>query len=237
MKKHIAIPVFKTQLLVDAMYYHAANHSYEHALTLTGPIEKAELRIKALQEKWNNAEKKYKDDRAERYAVQEPIAIQMEDADYGVGVAYGPYLQALATTHIMSAAALESHINARGRQFLKGKTWDHFERITLEAKWLFLPLMLGTKGFDPGAEPYQGFAKLISRRNELVHYKPREENWQPLGSPVPSFLAKLGLTKDATVESLESVQRMIENLADQLKEKPPHWLQVGKANYFHVQIR
>ena len=189
-----------------------------------------------LKQKWDSVEKKYKNDATTRYDKHEPLAIQLEGADYDVGVAYGPYLQALAITHIMSAAALESHINGRGKEFLNGKTLEQFERISLDAKWLFLPRMLGAKGFDPGAQPYQGFAKLITTRNELVHYKGREEDWQISGSAVPSFLEKLGLTAEAAKQSLESVRGMIKSLAEQLKQEMPYWLRVNETSYFGFRI-
>src|SRR3990172_6833468 len=236
MPKEIAIPTPKTYLMVDAMYYHAACQSYEHAKRLTKAIEKAEQKVRLLQRRWDSVKEKYEDDAASRYKFQERLAIQMESADYDVGVAYGPYLQALAITHVMSAATLESHVNARGKEFLNGKSLEQFERIALETKWLFLPRMLGAKGFDPGAQPYQGFAKLISARNELVHYKGREEDWQTSGSAVPSFLAKLGLTIDAAKQSLDSVRGMIKSLAEQLKQEIPYWLRVNEISYFGFRI-
>lgn len=236
MVKEIAIAAPKTYLMVDAMYYHAACQNYGHAMNLTKAIEKAEQKVRQLQRRWDHIKEKYEDDAATLYTRQERLAIQMESADYNVGIAYGPYLQSLAMTHIMSAAVLESHINARGKEFLNGKTLEHFERIALEAKWLFLPRMSGAKGFDPGTQPYQGFARLISIRNELVHYKGREEDWQTSGSAVPSFLEKLGLTKEAAEQSLASVRSMIESLAEQLEEEIPHWLRVNEISYFGFRI-
>jgi hypothetical protein len=237
MPKEIKFPIPKTYLMVDAMYYHAACESYERAIKLTKAIKTAEQKVWLLQRRWDNVEEKYGDDAAALYTRQERLAIQLESADYNVGVAYGPHLQALAVTHVMSVAALESHINARGKEFLNGKTLEHFERIALEAKWLFLPRMLGAKGFAPGAQPYQGFAQLISIRNELVHYKEREEDWQISGSAVPSFLGKLGLTMKAAGQSLESVRGMIGDLAEQLEQEIPYWLRVKKTSYFGFRIR
>jgi hypothetical protein len=232
MRKGFAFSVPKTYLIIDAMYYHAASESLEHAKSFTKVIEKAEQRVMQLQRKWDYANEKYMGDAVARYNHQERLAIQMESADYDVGVAYGPYLQALAITHIMSAATLESHINARGKEFLSGKSFMQFERIALETKWLFLPRMSGAKGFDPGAQPYQGFVKLISTRNELVHYKEREEDWQMSGSAVPSFLAKLGLTIEAAEQSLESVRGMIRSFAEQVNREVPYWLRVNDISYF-----
>src|ERR1051325_470479 len=143
MPKKITIPITKTYLMVDVMYYHAACQSYEHAKRLTKAIEKAEQKVRVLQQRWDNIKEEYEDDATSRYKLQERLATQMESADYDVGVVYGPYLQALAITQIMSAATLESHINARGKEFLNGKSLEQFERIALEAKWLFLPRMLG----------------------------------------------------------------------------------------------
>lgn len=214
------------------MYYHMASQSFERARSFIKVIERAEQRVSQLQQKWDYVNEKYGDDAVARYNHQERLAIQMESADYDVGVAYGPYLQALAITHVMSIAALESHINSRGKEFLRGKYFLQFERISLETKWLFLPRIFGAQGFDIGAQPYQGFAKLISIRNELVHYKEREEVWQISGSAVPSFLTKLGLTLEAAEQSLECVQGMIKRLSEQLKQEVPYWLRVNDISYF-----
>src|SRR5262245_40026376 len=83
--------------------------------------------------------RRHADDADARIRKQEPLATQMESAEHDVGVAHAPRLEALATTHVLCAAALESHVNLRAHALLAGKQLDHFERISLEGKWLFLP--------------------------------------------------------------------------------------------------
>lgn len=229
----------KTFLMIDAMYYHAARQSYDQALKLTNLIDEAEQKLWELEEKWENAEGEYEGETNASllYEIQERLAIEMENAEYNIGVAYGPYLQAIAVTHILCAAALESHINIRSKELLKGKTLEYFERIPLEAKWLFLPRMLNIEGFNPGEKPYQDFSKLTSIRNKLIHYKRREEPWKTNNSIVPNFLENLGLTEENAAQSLDSVREMVNTLAEQLMEDTPYWLRVNDISYFEFVIK
>ena len=222
--------------MVDAMYYHDARENYSRAVSCTEAIERAERRVRYLQRKWRDAERRYPDDFGKRYDLQETIAIQLEAADDEVGVAYAPYLQALAATHVMCAAALESHINLQAKTHLTGKFLDHFERMTLEGKWLFLPRILNKAGFDPGAQPSQGFSRLVTIRNELIHYKGRDEQWDSAGIGVPEFLVKLGLTEAAASDSLKVVKGMVRTLANNMGQPVPSWLGSSVRNYFDVQF-
>lgn len=119
------------------------------------------------------------------YEQIEGLAVQIENAEYQLGERHGPFLQSLATVHILCTASLEAHINVRAQDLLEGRVRDAFERLSLDAKWLLLPKVLGLPGFDPGAEPFQSFDCLIRTRNKLVHYKVHRE---PRRSPgVPAF--------------------------------------------------
>ena len=80
----------------------------------------------------------------------------------------------LATTSVdvFSVMTLEAHINAIADSRFNNTTQSHFDRLSLEGKWLLAPklLVLG-QVFDTGKEPFQSFKKLIKRRNGVVHTK------------------------------------------------------------------
>ena len=234
--KRVAPPSIRTTLLIDAMYFHAANQSYDQALRHQKGIEKAERVTSRLNERRDRILATYENDHWEAYDDLEPIYIQMESADYGLGMAYGPFLQSLASVHILCAASLESHINTSGREHLSQKHFELFERFSLEAKWITFPKLLGLAGFDPGTEPFQGFSRLVRFRNVLIHYKGRIEDWQPPG--VPSFLNELGLTETDARRSLETVKGIITKLAKQFGEDEPFWLRhKGDISYFEVVVK
>jgi hypothetical protein len=82
--------------------------------------------------------------------------------------------QRIATAIVFSALTLEAFINqqfglhAETRKFLENE-----KTISLETKWLLLPLLLqSTKTFDPGKAPFQNFHKLVAIRNSMVHFNP-----------------------------------------------------------------
>lgn len=231
-------PVWVTSLAVDAMYFHAARQAFKDAEESTKAVEKAELRASRHRTKFDRVNQQYEDgkiDDSTRYDKIERLAIQMEDIDYEVGAAYGPFLQHLATVHVFSAAALEAHINLRGQELLEGRVWDSFERLSLDAKWLFLPRLRDLHGFDPGAQPFQDFDQLIKFRNKLVHYKIQREPWLGSAGP-PEFVGELGLSLEQTEQSLASVRSMAKELARQLGESEPRWLDAENTSYFKFKI-
>jgi hypothetical protein len=230
-------PVWMTVLAVDAMYFHAARQAFKQAGEATKAIEKAELRVARHQAKIDRVNQQHADDEIDdstHYNKLEPLAIQMESVEYGVGVAYGPFLQHLATVHVFSAAALEAHINIRGQELLAGRMWDLFERLSLDAKWLFLPRLRGLPGLEPGAQPFQGFDRLIKVRNKLVHYRVQREPWRGSAVP-PQFLEELGLSVEAAEQSLATVRNMAKELARLLGDREPWWLDAEDASFFEIE--
>jgi len=183
-------------------------------------------------------------DSSEAYDELEPIYIQMGNAEYDIGAAYGPYFQNIALTHILCLTAAEAHINIIAKENLKGKFRDNFERISIEGKWLFLPKILGKTTFDQGAEPFQSISTLIRHRNELVHYKARKEAWEGFEQGMPKFLGKLGLSLRDARRSLKAVKGMILELSRIIEKEPPYWLREGyddlpqdiATNFFEIKI-
>lgn len=220
-----------TTLLLDAMCFHAARRNYDAATRCVPAIRKAESDFEILLQQETTILEEHRGGPVSSYNEHERLAVMMESQEYEIGLAYGPFLQHLATVHILCATSLEAHINMRAKETLKGRFLRDFERISLEAKWLFLPKLLGTSGFEPGNEPFQSFARLIKYRNGIVHYKGRKEGWNMQGG-VPSFLEKLGFTLEAAENSLDCVKNMIMALANQLHQETPHWLHVVEDGYF-----
>jgi hypothetical protein len=222
-----------TVLRVDAMYFHAAAQSLRCAAEACPEVDQQRARFVELQEEMDAIGEDEEETGQSRYEEIERLAISMDGEAYTLGKLYAPCLQALASTHILSAAALEAHVNARAETALSGITWQKFERLALEAKWLFLPHLLAVPPFDPGREPYQGFSRLVDFRNALVHYKQKREPWKPPG--VPAFLADLGLTKELAEASVLAARRMISELATRIGEEVPSWLEAPDMSFFEVE--
>lgn len=85
--------------------------------------------------------------------------------------------QLITSTLIFSALCFEVFINQEYAAHSETKKIDEDERLSLETKWLMLPLLLGSaKTFDKGTYPYQTFIDIIrTRNNRLVHFKPKKE--------------------------------------------------------------
>ena len=224
-------------LAADAMYFQAAREAFSQASQSTRYIDRARRKVEDLQQKIDDVSRMPDDGeegRSLNHNKLESLSIQMEGAEYRLGEAYGPMLQNLAAVHILCVAAVEAHVNIQAQAHLKGRNWAAFERLQVEAKWLFLPKLIGLAGFDPGKQPFQAFDSLLHTRNKLVHYRVHKEPW---GSPgVPEFLTALGLSFECGEQSLAAVQGMVTMLAQQLKQDPPYWLTRPKANFFEVKL-
>jgi hypothetical protein len=160
------------------LYYHAARHAYEAAQRCAPAIKKAQARIERLIAKEHRILATHDGDRYAAADELETIYIQMEDAEYAMGAAYGPLLEHLATVHILATPSVEAHVDSQAHELLSGQVWSEFDRLSIQGKWLLLPRVLGKAGFDPGKQPFQRFAQLAKLRNNLVHYKVKKEDWK-----------------------------------------------------------
>jgi len=224
------IPPFPTwfaALQIDEMYFHAAKSCCENASSAIVNIENAKKTFTGLRNEEAEILERYDGDSWKAGDELETICIQMEGAEYDIGAAYGPYLQSIALTHILCVTAAEAHINLIAKARLSGKIRDNFERISIEGKWLFLPKILGNTTFDQGAEPFQGFSKLIGYRNELVHYRGRKERCDSFEHGMPKFLDRLGLSLTEAWKSIDTVKGIILQMAAMINQKSPHWLREG----------
>jgi len=234
----------KSVFMVDAMYYHAAQQSYDRALKHTGRIDRARRALHKMDVQWTELQEKRREiEAADEYSPrlaeisvkQERLAIQMESVESNVGEAYAPYLQAFAITHILCVAALESHINIGAAELLPENALPNFLNRPIRNKWLDLLKELGKAGFDRNVQPYKGFDTLINLRNKLVHYRPQEELWRS-ETGVPDYVSELGLTKEAAAGSLETVKAMITALAEKIGQEIPAWISGKSRNYFAFRI-
>src|SRR2546429_7129602 len=96
------------RIAVDAMYLSAALQALARAEKATKRITKAELKVSSLQFQIDGLCGPDEIFPPEKYEKLERLSIGMENAEYGVGESYGPYLQDLATVHILCAAAAEA---------------------------------------------------------------------------------------------------------------------------------
>jgi hypothetical protein len=230
-------PKWFTTLAVDVMYFHMARQLRVRAARAPRQIERAERRLAAHQAKMDALNRRLADDEidsATHYNRFEPLAIQMESYEYGVGTAYGLLLEHVGAIHMLCVATLEAHINIRGKEVLSNRQRKTFERLAVDAKWLYFPPLRGITGFDPGTEPFQGFDRLIKIRNGLAHYKPKREDWRGSAVP-PRFLVGLGLTLEAADQSLVAAKSMVRELARQLGEREPWWLDSDASNFFGLE--
>lgn len=237
---------YETHLLIDALYFHSARQAYLRAKASIGGIKKTEKEWRSLEEAEQEIQFRYerkvyddydeKGDASSAYDELEPIYIQMESAHYRIGEAYAPLIKEIAVVHILCVATLEAHVNSVAAEALTGKDRDQFERLALEAKWLFLPKILGYRGFDPGRQPYQGFSHLLKYRNELVHYKGLKERW--IYGAVPQFLLKIGLTIEQSQQSIKCTEGMIRKLCKMRGVETPFWLRgdLNDMSYFGFAI-
>jgi len=218
----------------DAMYFHAARQAHVRAENCLKDIEKARELWTSIDQEWERILSNFDGDAISAYDELEPIGIQLEDAHYLIGEAHAPLLKEIAVVHILCTAALETHIDSVAKEILSGKKKDLFRRLSLEAKWLFLPKISGLSGFDPGSEPFQSFSSLLKYRNGLIHYKGLKEKW--IYGSIPKFINQLGLTLDDSRKSISTVIGLVSELAFQRKIKPPYWLRedLNEMSYFEI---
>ncbi|MFX1521792.1 MAG: hypothetical protein ACFFCD_17945, partial [Promethearchaeota archaeon] len=193
-------------------------------------VDQAHTAWSELEEKEQEILARYDGDAFAAYNDIEPIAIQMDGMHTDLEIAYKPYLEHIALTHILCASSLEAHINLRAKDLLAGQNYNHFDRLTLEGKWLFYPKLIGAPGFNAGEEPFQSLSKLVKNRNALIHFKGKKEEWK-MGE-MPSFIRKLYLDLENAEKSINAVKGMVKALATQLKEDEPDWIEGEPLSYF-----
>ena len=151
----------------------------------------------------------------------------------GLGHAFGLFLQSLILSHVFCAMTLEAHVNNTASRHLPGSLRDAFDRLPLRDKWLFLPRLLSRDGFEPGAEPFQGFTTLVTLRNRLVHAKGEDLVFLLRRGADSRALLDDGIT-DAE-NSLQVVHSMVHALAGLLGSPVPSWLEHAESTPYLLE--
>jgi TPR repeat protein len=94
-------------LMVDAMCLNAAEQAFERATKGRSAVEKAMKKVERLNQRRDGILEKHKGNSHAAYDALEPISIQLESAEYDLGVAHAPVLQALALVHILYRTAAD----------------------------------------------------------------------------------------------------------------------------------
>ena len=159
----------------------------------------------------------------EAYDETETYCIQLENLWSEFQEVAGRLIRVAATLHTLCASCLESHINILAQRELFGSKFAEFDKRSLQGKWLLYPEITGIGAFDLGREPMQGLKRLISARNSLVHFKGIKCR-RRFGFELPDFIKRLGLRKEATAKSIETVQNLVRELAKMEGRHEPDWL-------------
>jgi hypothetical protein len=159
----------------------------------------------------------------------ERLCIQMDSYCYDLSIAHCILIKEYSLVHVLCAATLEAHVNIIADEILGGKEKDEFFFLSLTAKWMFLPKLVGRTSFEVGSQPFQDFNAIVKYRNLLMHYKLQKEPWKTEQAPV--FLDKIGLTDKAATKSMTATRRMITDIAEMLERPAPHWLDQESGDY------
>ena len=133
--------------------------------------------------------------------------------------------QRVGTAIVFSALTLEAFINQQfGLNSESRKVIKEEKGVSLKAKWLLLPLLLGgKKTFEPGAEPFQKFSELVALRNTIFHFNPTEFVDVTASKPQKRFFSDL--VKDTELAKayfnvVENMIRKLHELSDSKTELP-----------------
>lgn len=116
----------------------------------------------------------------------------------------------------------EGHIDVYGNALHKKRGYPK-----LEDKWSEITERLSNKQFDKGAEPFQGFKKLVELRNKILHYKgmpdtPAPSPWSDVSGSVTPERAEFNAT--AAQYSIKSMQGMLRKFSTLASKQLPNWI-------------
>jgi hypothetical protein len=224
-------------LAIDAMYYREAMRMSELASAKDKEFVESQSAVAAAEQdmlNYMNDPARDPDDDGDDDVFND-LNDELNRSWEPVNLAATELIRAAATAHILCAACLEAHINMQAERVLQRRDFDEFDKLAITGKWLFYPVFKEVgKRFDPGREPYQGFQRLIKRRNALLHFKvKRVKTFNPF--TVPSFVEELGLRAAATTESLSAARGMIVTLAEMEQREVPEWIDGDSCSAFEYE--
>src|ERR1017187_10163980 len=83
-------------LMVDTMYLNGAERAFEQAVKGSRAVESAMRKVERLNQRRERIIEKHNGNSHAAYDELEPISIQLEAAEYDLGAAHAPVLQAMA---------------------------------------------------------------------------------------------------------------------------------------------
>lgn len=235
---------FKLHLDMDGAFLQSARVSLEQARQFKLAVDSSQQRLGDLQQERTRLQTII-DGLPENHpglphGEQERDSIDFEISEFvsrDVRNAYGPYLSALANVHVSSAAALETHMNVLVRAYVPESRRKEFDEQGAYQKWANFHCWARSAQIPIGRDPFLGLNCLILTRNNLLHYKRGGEEWD-MQSPVPTFLADLGLTLEAAMESVATAEACIRAVDAHLGyHETSEWLDpAGAPDLFRVEV-
>src|SRR5437879_612440 len=92
-------------LSVDAMYLSEAEKALDRAVKGWTRVERGIRKTERLRNRQERIVERHGGDTWRAYDDLEPVCIQLENAEYELGVAYAPVLRSIAVVHVMAAAS------------------------------------------------------------------------------------------------------------------------------------
>ncbi len=158
------------------------------------------------------------------------------------GVYHKDELEHTVLAVILTAAFMEAFINQQGIELL-GQDFHKYDEgyidvygntlhkkrgyPKLEDKWSEITERLSNNQFDKGAEPFQGFKKLVELRNKILHYKgmpdtPAPSPWPDVSGSVTPERAEFNAV--AAQYSIKSMQGMLREFSTLVSKELPNWI-------------
>jgi hypothetical protein len=154
---------------------------------------------------------------------------------------YQPVVREYSLATVTAVAAAEAFVNEVADVLLVGQAADHFDRLTPQAKWLFLPAFIKKPClFSLDRLPLQAFSAAVRTRNALIHFRGRRATFGAAGTP--RFLEMLGLQPSAVEESIRAVRELVRRFSlAWTGSLGPDWLEPDSESFrppcFYVGTR
>ncbi len=233
-KAKLEFSEWKVNLNLHRVYFHSGLKHLENARKNYVPLDDIINRILKIDKKIVKIEARY-ENKIDAYDKVERFAIQLDSMYSEMQEKYLPVIRDIALVHILNALCLEAYINLLAVDRIEPRSsFDEFDKLNLEGKWLFYPKLIGKKDtFDRGEEPFQGFTRLIRWRNNLVHFKGKSDPWR--GFLPPQFFDELGLTLPCAEKSCNCTQNMIKGLVRYCSLPEPKWIKERTGYAFDME--
>ena len=225
---------YKSSLDAYAMYYDIAKKSVAQLQSQMARVQRAKQELKDCDAVLREIEaEQLSEKQLQEHDQYEHLCIQIEQLGLSLAAEYGSLFQSICVTHVMCGACIEAIINQVAREELPSSEFDQFDKLSPYGKWLLLPKLCRVEFPDASDALMARLKRLVSRRNSLVHYKPKQGDWYLTDEP--DFVETLGLTTDEAEYSLQSTAMLIEELHQAFNLERPVWLDAdGELGYFEI---